>query len=129
MDKKELNKISVKKYRDNNPEKVKESYNKWRSKNKEKRNQYLKEWNKNNPEKAEKNSCKNRWKRRGLNMDTFNYVYSIYKIEKHCHLCNKEFKNKKDKNMDHCHVTNEYRAILCRNCNLQLGKKKQQLNI
>jgi len=41
-----------------------------------------------------------------------------------CAICRKPFKNKLDTNVDHCHTTNKIRGVLCRGCNIGLGKFK-----
>ena len=63
------------------------------------------------------------WRKRGLIMDTYwDYVtiYYHWLVSTHCEKCPKEFDNTKhnDKCMDHCHLTGEYRNILCLKCNV-----------
>jgi hypothetical protein len=41
-----------------------------------------------------------------------------------CAICRKPFKNKLDTNVDHCHTTKKLRGVLCRGCNIGLGKFK-----
>ncbi len=68
---------------------------------------------------------KKNWKRRGLNMDTFEEVYEKYLHTSHCELCSVEFEkqnNGKQKCMDHCHTTGQFRNIVCRNCNMNVIK-------
>ena len=135
MDKKQYKREYDKKYYKKNKEKVKQNRLKHRDKllqyqkeyhktetfkkshRIEKRSQYNKEWKKNNPLKAKKSQARGNWKRRGLAMDTFEYVWSIYLVEKKCHLCNYQFKELKEKRMDHCHQTHQYRGIMCNYCN------------
>ena len=89
-----------KKYRDDNPDKVKE----YRQKQK-------------------KNNTKSKWKQRGLNIDTFYYVYPIYTNTTHCDNCNVflEGRGKNQKCMDHCHATGMFRNVLCKSCNIKRG--------
>mgnify|MGYP003643870778 CR=1 FL=1 len=64
-----------------------------------------------------------RWKRRGLTWatdDEIEGIYTLYLGSTNCETCNKEYKNSKDKHMDHCHVTNKFRNILCASCNLKI---------
>ena len=71
------------------------------------------------------------WKKRGLDMDTFYYVYPIYLNATHCERCGVELNDIKNhenqKCMDHCHATGIFRNIVCRRCNMNviphIGKK------
>ena len=42
-----------------------------------------------------------------------------------CAICKEEFKNDRDKCMDHDHETNKVRAILCAKCNVGLGNFRE----
>ena len=73
--------------------------------------------------KGRKAYTKKNWKKRGLDMDTFYYVYPIFLNATHCERCGIEFQegnNGKQKCMDHCHVTGIFRNIICRNCNVNV---------
>ena len=65
-----------------------------------------------------------KWKQQGLIMDTYeDYVTIFYHwlASTHCEKCPKEFtkgNTKYRKCMDHCHLTGEYRNILCNSCNI-----------
>ena len=39
-----------------------------------------------------------------------------------CAICKNEFRNSKDMNVDHNHVDGKIRGLLCRRCNLGLGR-------
>ena len=71
--------------------------------------------------KGQKSERKKLWKKRGLNMDTFYYVYPIFLNATHCDHCNVELNDiknhKNQKCMDHCHATGMFRNVVCRNCN------------
>ena len=73
-----------------------------------------------NTVKGRKAYIKRNWKKRGLNMDTFYYVYPIFLKATHCERCGVEFEDNKGRNqkcMDHCHSTGMFRNVVCRNCN------------
>ena len=38
-----------------------------------------------------------------------------------CECCNKELQDDKDKYIDHCHITNTIRGVLCHKCNTGIG--------
>ena len=64
------------------------------------------------------------WKKRGLIMDTYEDYLTIYYhwlCSTNCEKCNIQFNEgntKYRKCMDHCHLTGQYRNILCHSCNL-----------
>lgn len=45
----------------------------------------------------------------------------IEKQNNKCLICSEEFKNNRHIHVDHCHVTNKLRGILCYSCNSKLG--------
>ena len=55
-------------------------------------------------------------------------VIDLYNTN-NCHICENEFKNNKDKHIDHCHETNKVRGVLCANCNHALGKFQDNISI
>ena len=57
------------------------------------------------------------WKSRGLIYDDYNELYEVYIKTMNCQHCNKEFKNTKDRCMDHDHSNGLFRKIVCRACN------------
>ena len=57
------------------------------------------------------------WKKLGLIMDNFEEIYNNYIIATHCDLCGLKFKNTRERQMDHCHETGQFRNIVCRSCN------------
>ena len=67
--------------------------------------------------KEHKSKTKYKWKQRGLIMDNFEEIYNKYIYATHCQLCNKQFKNRRDRHMEHDHQTGEFRNIVCCNCN------------
>ena len=60
---------------------------------------------------------KRSWKKHGLIMDNFEEIYNKYIYATHCQLCNKQFTNTRDRQMEHCHATGQFRNITCCKCN------------
>tara|TARA_R100001591_G_scaffold4386_2_gene10109 strand:- start:59 stop:427 length:369 start_codon:yes stop_codon:yes gene_type:complete len=114
-EKKERKKIYNKRYKEKHKEKVKECNRQYNQKNKQKKNIWQKEWNKT--EKGRKLQRFNDWKRRGLIGD-YEEIYLRYIGTKVCDECGCSFKTNR-KCMDHCHITGEFRNILCNACNIK----------
>ena len=60
------------------------------------------------------------WKRIGIkfyNKEDEDYIYDYYINTTHCENCNKVFLNTIDRQLDHCHLLNEIRGVICRTCN------------
>jgi hypothetical protein len=66
------------------------------------------------------NTCSS-WKSQGLITDNIDEVYERYINSKNCECCGNEYKQYKDKHMDHNHKTGAFRNILCRRCNQLRG--------
>tara|TARA_R110000787_G_scaffold81040_3_gene175965 strand:- start:845 stop:1333 length:489 start_codon:yes stop_codon:yes gene_type:complete len=113
---KEKSRINCKKYR-SKPE------------NKEKQKEYRKEYNKT--PNGKKIKTLSDWKSSGLieTKEEIDKIYEIYLIQIYCEACNIKLtrtgKNcKTDTCMDHCHITNRFRQIICRSCNIHDKWKK-----
>jgi hypothetical protein len=78
--------------------------------------------------KDHKSKKKHDWKRYGLIMDNFEEIYYKYIYATHCELCNKQFQNTRDRQMEHNHETGEFRNIVCNRCNTLKADKKLQSN-
>jgi len=50
-------------------------------------------------------------------MDNVDEIYNKYIYCKECDWCCAPFRSRKDRQMDHCHLTGEFRGILCKDCN------------
>ena len=90
------------------------------------KSEYLREWRQTKA--GRKSTTTSNWKQRGLKGD-LNKVYDIWKQTQFCDKCKIELDTEDGgsrKCMDHCHVTGEFRAILCSRCNLsQLDRSKR----
>ena len=75
-----------------------------------------------------KTITKGSWRGKGLNMDNFEEIYNKYIYATHCQLCNKQFENTRDRQMEHCHATGKFRNIVCCSCNLLKKDRKQSNN-
>ena len=64
--------------------------------------------------KRDKISC---WKHRGVIYDEFDELYYVYLRTINCSHCGKEFKNSRDRHLDHGHETGLFREIVCCKCN------------
>ena len=59
----------------------------------------------------------NNWKVCGLIYDDYDDLFEVYRKTLNCQHCNKEFKNRQDRHMDHNHETGLFRKIVCHRCN------------
>jgi len=82
-------------------------------KNKEKLDQQHNEYRKT-PQ-CKKSQTIGSWKTRGL-IDDYEKIYDIYLNTHECMKCNIEISGR-NKCMDHDHITNIYRSVLCQPCN------------
>jgi len=57
------------------------------------------------------------WKKRGVIYHDFDELYQVYINTMECQFCKKEFKNSRDRCLDHDHTSGFFRKIICRNCN------------
>jgi len=143
LEKKERKRISDKKYRENNREKLREGYKKsyLERKDNPEYKEYLynklKNWRKKNPQKykeqqltynGKKNLAISKWRWRGIIDPDFKSVYDYFITQTNCWICDKEYNkvNKMDlRCLDHDHdLTDEpnIRYICCGYCNLHLLK-------
>jgi len=58
------------------------------------------------------------WKNSGVKYDDFESLYLTYINTMECQHCHKGFKNNRDRCLDHCHETGQFRKIVCRACNV-----------
>ena len=78
------------------------------------------QWRIDYPEKDKKSNTISGWKQRGMIGD-LSFIYdNDYLPATNCWVCNKVFKNTKDKCADHDHSITDgdnFRQVLCRGCN------------
>ena len=78
--------------------------------------------------KYHKTETKAHWKIYGLICDNFDEIYERYLLSVDCEKCGKEYKSRRDRCMDHCHTTGEFRNILCQGCNRRTDLTKRSDN-
>ena len=101
-----------KRWREKNPEKVKEKHKKYAEKNKER----CKEYYSNNKDKAFERYLKNTYQ-----MSVEEYETSLKNQSEVCAICKSKCVSGKKLAVDHNHDTGEFRGVLCRQCNRALG--------
>ena len=79
--------------------------------------------------KYHKTDTKRQWKRRGLNMDNFEEIYDDYIHQTNCELCGKLFEKSLDRQMEHNHITGEFRNVVCNKCNQWKADFKRKTDI
>lgn len=100
----------------------------WRDKNRDKKNKDHREYYHNNKEKVTKVIETSRLKRQyGMTFEKYDEMLSAQNNV--CAICgNNETENKKFA-IDHDHVTNKIRGLLCHKCNRGLGSFKDDIQI
>jgi hypothetical protein len=63
---------------------------------------------------------------RGLKLRSEAYGISLDEVREmleqtHCDCCGTRFTNRRDQQIDHCHLTDDVRGLLCQKCNTALG--------
>tara|TARA_R110002126_G_scaffold219915_1_gene365280 strand:+ start:248 stop:676 length:429 start_codon:yes stop_codon:yes gene_type:complete len=69
--------------------------------------------------KGKKNYKISDWKKNGLkeSREFMEQIYKEYLKSEECELCGEPYKNSRDKQMEHNHLTGEFRNICCNRCN------------
>jgi hypothetical protein len=109
-------KLYMKEYRNKNKEHIKEIAKYHRDKNKIKMKVYRKKYN---VEKKDLNKNYTLKKRYNLSLEEFNN--KLINQNNTCAICKKPFKNSKTTHVDHSHITNVVRDLLCFKCNNVIG--------
>ena len=69
----------------------------------------------------------NEWKKGGIKWDIqYQDPYQMYLDNEKCSLCDKEYKNSADKQLDHDHLSGHIRGFVCRACNSKMMKYDNQ---
>lgn len=130
--------IKCKEYRQNNPEKFKQSQRAQYLKKREERIQKAKIYKEKNPEREKINKLKRLQKnpryyraidlKSKYNLTLDEYDKMILLQDNKCAICKNEFL-KGYPYVDHCHSTGKTRGILCMGCNTSLGLLKENISI
>ena len=131
--KKERKKESNKKYREQHKEQRKEYYEQnkqqiieYNKKYREQNKQQIKEYRQT--ENRKKSNRISKWKIKGVISDDFNALYEKYINTNECELCSISITSGKGiigkKHLDHCHITGQFRHILCGYCNTNVMRNK-----
>jgi len=92
-------------------------------------------WAKKNPGKRKVYECNWRWKNSGIMINKQFFTYNDYNQmfidqEGCCKICGDHQADlSKALCVDHCHITNEARGLLCNKCNTLLGMSKDNIEI
>jgi hypothetical protein len=65
------------------------------------------------------------WKTHGVIGNLSKIYDEIYLPSTHCDICKTEYKSTYDRCLDHCHLSGEFRQMLCRDCNTMDRWKKK----
>lgn len=92
----------------------------------ERKRQASKIWKDKNPDKVLNKRYKERY---GITLDDY---HKMLKEQNHkCFICGIDEIDSRDSKLcvDHCHITNKVRHLLCHNCNCGLGNFKDDFNL
>lgn len=95
------------------------------------KNAAARQWRKDNPENVERHLVRMRERtkerRYGITQHQFNQMLADQ--ENMCKICGNEFTSTKHTHIDHCHITNKVRGLLCNGCNMALGQFNDNTDI
>jgi hypothetical protein len=123
----QANKEKKAEYRQANKEKIAEQNRVYNQANKEKKAEKDREY-RQTPTGIKVHRLSS-WKNKmGVVGDLSKFYDERYLPATHCEVCEKEFKNSRDKHMDHCHTSGKIRHVLCCSCNSRDHWKKVLAN-
>jgi hypothetical protein len=76
-------------------------------------------WRNNNPEKDAEHRQRARARFHGIELEDFERI--LAEQGQCCGLCGKNLRDRRDRQIDHCHTTGRVRGVLCFTCNKGLG--------
>lgn len=103
-------------WRKNNPDKYSQYCKSWRGKNPEKQSEASKNWQSRNPDYSKNYNLLRRY-----NISLEDYLWMVEEQKGLCAICDKEAQLY----VDHNHVTNVVRQLLCDPCNKAIGLMKE----
>lgn len=104
------------------PAKHKEQSARWYRQNTERAKAVRKAWAKAHPERLRLYGQRKRARRSGMRLRVVEYQTMLAKQGGGCAICGGKNNNRRRMPVDHDHQTGVVRGILCDNCNLGLGK-------
>jgi len=127
---KSCTKSLTKRWKDANPDKVKELSKKWDKLNAGKRAKTTKIWEANNPDKVRDKALRNDY---GITLEQYSQM--LIDQDYTCKICNKpessiDPRTSRIKNLavDHCHKSGKIRGLLCSYCNRGIGYLKEDIS-
>jgi hypothetical protein len=107
-----------------NPDKVKKNKRRYRQGHSEQLRAYSKKWRKDHPCNVRKNSLKQRY---NITIEEFEKLFR--KQHGKCAICRIKQARGLRLCVDHCHVSKKTRGLLCRQCNAMLGSVHDSITI
>lgn len=106
-------------------EKDKEYADRYRTKNRKAIRERMNAWNRANPDKRKHYALKEKY---GISLEDYNSMLNVQ--NECCKIC-KRHKSlfTRSLNVDHCHKTGKVRGLLCKDCNLLLGKVRDDVSV
>lgn len=114
---------NMRNWRRDNPDDSKKIQERFLSKDPEYFRRKAKEWRENNPEEYAVHKRKYRIRKYGLSPEQ--YAEMVAKQGGACSIC--LVTPDRDLDIDHCHITNTVRGLLCNRCNKVLGQLKDDI--
>ncbi len=126
-----------KEYRETHKERIKEYQRNWRKENIEQCRKNATQWRKNNTDKCKgyqtkyreknKSNCKYAWLLYEYGITKEEYNNMVVLQDGKCAICGKEPKNR-TLCVDHDHINNKNRGLLCKTCNQGIGLLQESLS-